>query len=125
MPLRSQLPMSGSPWAAEPTWQSRRRTPPCSKSRATDVAHLAALSRATLANIHQNVVFALALKGLFLVTSVLGITGLWIAVLADTGATARIVTLNAPALRFKGAKSTDDERDDGTSSRPLIPAESY
>ncbi|MBO6763681.1 MULTISPECIES: heavy metal translocating P-type ATPase [Alphaproteobacteria] len=95
------------------------------KSRVTDVAHLVALSRATMANIHQNVVFALALKGLFLVTSVLGITGLWIAVLADTGATA-IVTLNAlRLLRFKGAKSTDDERDDGTSSRPLIPAESY
>ena len=31
------------------------------KSRVTDVAHLVALSRATMANIHQNVVFALAL----------------------------------------------------------------
>ena len=69
------------------------------KSRVTDVAHLVALSRATMANIHQNVVFALALKGLFLVTSVLGITGLWIAILADTGATV-IVTLNA--LRLLG-----------------------
>ena len=94
------------------------------KSRVTDVAHLVALSRATMANIHQNVVFALALKGLFLVTSVLGITGLWIAVLADTGATA-IVTLNAlRLLRFKGAKSADDGRDEGMRSRPLVPAES-
>ena len=57
------------------------------KSRVTDVAHLVALSRATMANIHQNVVFAIGLKGLFLVTTVLGITGLWVAVLADTGAT--------------------------------------
>ena len=64
------------------------------KSRVTDVAHLVALSRATMANIHQNVIFALALKGVFLVTSVLGLTGLWIAVLADTGATA-IVTAAA------------------------------
>ncbi|OCP19261.1 cadmium-translocating P-type ATPase [Ensifer sp. LC54] len=94
------------------------------KSRVTDVAHLVALSRATMANIHQNVVFALALKSLFLVTSILGITGLWIAVLADTGATA-IVTLNAlRLLRFKGAKSADGGRDEGLPSRPLVPAES-
>ena len=71
-------------------------------SRITDVAHLIALSRATMANIHQNVIFALGLKSVFLVTTVLGITGLWIAVLADTGATA-LVTLNAlRLLRFKG-----------------------
>lgn len=89
----------------------------------TDVAHLGALSRATMANIHQNVVFALALKSLFLVTSVLGITGLWIAVLADTGATAT-VTLNAlRLLRFKGAKSIDGGRDEGMPSRLLAPAE--
>ena len=73
------------------------------KNRVTDVAHLVALSRATMANIHQNVIFALGLKGVFLITTVLGITGLWIAVLADTGATA-LVTLNAlRLLRFKGA----------------------
>ena len=72
------------------------------KSRVTDVAHLIALSRATMANIHQNVIFALGLKGIFLITTVLGITGLWIAVLADTGATV-LVTLNAlRLLRFKG-----------------------
>lgn len=76
------------------------------KSRVTDVAHLVALSRATMANIHQNVIFALGLKGVFLITTVLGVTGLWVAVLADTGATA-IVTLNAlRLLRFKGAAPT-------------------
>ncbi|WP_418646575.1 heavy metal translocating P-type ATPase [Thauera butanivorans] len=70
------------------------------KSRVSDLAHLIALSRATMANIHQNVVFALGLKGVFLVTSVLGMTGLWVAVLADAGATA-LVTLNAlRLLRF-------------------------
>ena len=73
------------------------------KSRVTDVAHLIALSRATLSNIHQNVIFALGLKAVFLITTILGITGLWIAVLADTGATV-LVTLNAlRLLRFKGA----------------------
>jgi Cd2+/Zn2+-exporting ATPase len=56
----------------------------------------------------------------FLVTSVLGITGLWVAVLADTGATA-IVTLNAlRLLRFKGAKAAaNGGRDEGTPSRPV------
>ena len=71
------------------------------KSRVTDVAHLIALSRATVSNIHQNVIFALGLKAVFLITTVLGITGLWIAVLADTGATV-LVTLNAlRLLHFK------------------------
>ncbi|WP_372830479.1 heavy metal translocating P-type ATPase, partial [Psychrobacter maritimus] len=73
------------------------------KSRVTDMAHLIALSRATMTNIHQNVIFALGLKGVFLITTVFGITGLWIAVLADAGATV-LVTLNAlRLLRFKGA----------------------
>ncbi|WP_368643255.1 heavy metal translocating P-type ATPase [Castellaniella ginsengisoli] len=73
------------------------------QDRVADVARLVALSRATLANIHQNVVFALGLKGVFLLTTLLGVTGLWMAVLADAGATA-LVTLNAlRLLRFKGA----------------------
>ena len=72
------------------------------KSRVIDVVHLIKLSRATMRNIHQNVVFALGLKGVFLITIILGITGLWIAVLADTVATV-LVTLNAlRLLRFKG-----------------------
>ena len=74
------------------------------KSRVTDVAHLVALSRATMSNIHQNVIFALGLKGIFLITTVLGLTGLWVAVMADTGATV-LVTLNAlRLLGFKGPR---------------------
>ncbi|WP_157961356.1 heavy metal translocating P-type ATPase [Microvirga flavescens] len=74
------------------------------KNSMTDLVHLIHLSRATMRNIHQNIVIALGLKGLFLVTSVIGITGLWVAVLADTGATA-IVTLNAiRLLRFRGER---------------------
>lgn len=95
------------------------------KSRVVDVAHLVALSRATMANIHQNVVFALGLKGLFLVTTVLGVTGLWVAVLADTGATA-LVTLNAlRLLRFKGAAAPGSDGSDGGMTSPrMIPATS-
>ena len=66
-------------------------------SRVLDVAALVELSRATLANIHQNVVIALGLKAVFVVTTLAGITGLWPAVLADTGATV-LVTFNALRL---------------------------
>ncbi|BCS49267.1 zinc/cadmium/mercury/lead-transporting ATPase [Aeromonas jandaei] len=64
------------------------------------IAAMLRLSRSALANIHQNIALALGLKAIFLVTSLLGITGLWIAVLADTGATA-LVTANALRLLRK------------------------
>ena len=65
--------------------------------RVADVAALVGLSRATMANIRQNVTVALGLKAVFVVTTVAGVTGLWPAVLADTGATV-LVTLNALRL---------------------------
>ena len=53
-----------------------------------------------MAGHRQNITIALGLKAVFLVTSVLGITGLWIAIMADTGATV-LVTANAlRLLRF-------------------------
>jgi Cd2+/Zn2+-exporting ATPase len=67
------------------------------RNRVTDVAGTIRLARATMANIHQNVKIALGLKGVFLITTVLGMTGLWLAILADTGATV-LVTLNALRL---------------------------
>jgi len=73
-------------------------------NRVGDVASLIRLARATLANIYQNVGIAIGLKGLFLVT-ITGVTGLWIAVLADTGATV-IVTLNALRLLRQGKTLT-------------------
>ncbi|MFA0643827.1 zinc/cadmium/mercury/lead-transporting ATPase [Vibrio cyclitrophicus] len=70
-------------------------------NRLTELPAMIELSQATMNNIRQNVALALGLKGVFLVTSLLGITGLWVAVLADSGATA-LVTLNAlRLLRFK------------------------
>ena len=69
------------------------------RDRVTDIPAQIRLARAAMANIRQNVTIALGLKAVFLVTTVLGITGLWIAILADTGATV-LVTLNA--LRLLG-----------------------
>ncbi|SFH83402.1 heavy metal translocating P-type ATPase [Modicisalibacter xianhensis] len=70
------------------------------RNRVVDVAAKIGLARATMANIRQNIAIALGLKGIFLVTTVFGITGLWLAILADTGATV-LVTLNAlRLLRF-------------------------
>ncbi|MEM5312535.1 heavy metal translocating P-type ATPase [Paraburkholderia sp. JHI869] len=87
------------------------------KSRVTDVAHLVAVSRATMTNIRQNVTFALGLKALFLITTVLGMTGLWVAVLADTGATA-LVTLNAlRLLRFGKTRNASGGRGEGMKPR--------
>ncbi|UZF93973.1 heavy metal translocating P-type ATPase [Bosea sp. NBC_00550] len=75
------------------------------KSRVRDVAALIRLARGTMANIHTNITIALGLKAVFLVTSVLGYTGLWVAILADTGATV-IVTANAlRLLRFDASKT--------------------
>lgn len=65
--------------------------------RVGDVAAMIDLSKRTMRNIHQNITIALGLKTVFLVTTVLGITGLWPAILADTGATV-LVTINALRL---------------------------
>lgn len=70
-------------------------------NKVTDVAALVSLSRSTMSVIRQNVGIALGLKAVFLVTTVLGLTGLWLAILADTGATV-LVTINA--LRLLRAK---------------------
>ncbi|RYE34848.1 MAG: cadmium-translocating P-type ATPase [Hyphomicrobiales bacterium] len=74
------------------------------KSRVRDIAAMIRLARGAMANIRTNITIALGLKAVFLVTSVLGYTGLWVAILADTGATV-IVTANAlRLLRFDASK---------------------
>ena len=70
-------------------------------NRLTGLVQMIQLARATHANIRQNIAIALGLKGIFLVTTLLGMTGLWLAVLADTGATV-LVTANALRLLRKG-----------------------
>ena len=56
------------------------------------------LSRATLANIRVNVALSIALKVAFLMLAIFGVATLWMAVLADTGASALVVA-NAVRLR--------------------------
>ncbi|WP_375275787.1 heavy metal translocating P-type ATPase [Methylorubrum thiocyanatum] len=65
--------------------------------RVGDVARMIELSRRTLANIRANIAIALGLKAVFLATTIAGVTGLWPAILADTGATV-LVTANALRL---------------------------
>ncbi|EPE95498.1 heavy metal translocating P-type ATPase [Rhizobium grahamii] len=65
--------------------------------RVSDVAAMIALSKRTMRNIVENITIALGLKAVFLVTTIAGITGLWPAILADTGATV-LVTINALRL---------------------------
>ena len=72
-------------------------------NRLTGLAQMISLARATHANIRQNIAIALGLKGIFLVTTLLGLTGLWLAVLADTGATV-LVTASLLALRLAGLR---------------------
>ncbi|MDE1475650.1 zinc/cadmium/mercury/lead-transporting ATPase [Xenorhabdus bovienii] len=73
-------------------------------NRLTGLPEMITLSRTTHYNIRQNITIALGLKAIFLITSLLGITGLWMAVLADSGATA-LVTANAiRLLRVKSQK---------------------
>jgi Cd2+/Zn2+-exporting ATPase len=56
------------------------------------------LSRATMRNVHANVAIALGLKGAFVVAAAAGVATLWMAVVADTGASV-IVLANALRLR--------------------------
>jgi Cd2+/Zn2+-exporting ATPase len=97
------------------------------RERVTGVAELVGLSRSTLSNIRQNVGVALGLKAVFLATTVGGITGLWPAILADTGATV-IVTLNALRLlhwsfpeRRRLAITPADQNTQPRLARPLSP----
>ncbi len=78
--------------------------------RVGDVPALVSLSRATMANIHQNITLALGLKAVFLLTTLFGVTSLWMAILADTGATV-LVTLNAlRLLRYRSRSMIRPER---------------
>ena len=59
------------------------------------------LARATLFNVKTNVVVSLVLKAAFLVMAITGTATLWMAVLADTGASVIVV---ANALRLLRAR---------------------
>jgi Cd2+/Zn2+-exporting ATPase len=63
------------------------------------IAETVRLGRRTLGIIRFNIAFALGLKAIFLVLTLLGHASLWLAILADTGATLLVV---ANALRLLG-----------------------
>jgi Cd2+/Zn2+-exporting ATPase len=65
------------------------------------VADAVKLGRRTLGIIRFNIVFALALKAVFLVLALLGWTSLWLAILADTGATLLVIANAMRLLRTK------------------------
>ncbi|MCL5109547.1 MAG: cadmium-translocating P-type ATPase [Chloroflexi bacterium] len=62
------------------------------------------LSRRSLTTIRQNITFALLAKAVFLALAVPGLATLWLAILADTGASV-LVTLNGMRLLRYGAPS--------------------
>jgi Cd2+/Zn2+-exporting ATPase len=55
------------------------------------IPYVLRLSRATVRNIRMNVAFSLALKGAFLVLALTGGATLWMAVLADMGASLIVI----------------------------------
>ncbi|MDO6963113.1 heavy metal translocating P-type ATPase [Rhizobium alvei] len=75
--------------------------------RIGDISRMITLSKRTMGNIVENITIALGLKAVFLVTTILGVTGLWPAILADTGATV-LVTINA--LRLLSNRWMDREK---------------
>ena len=71
------------------------------KDDLTRVAETIVLGRRTLGIIRFNVIFALSIKAVILALAFMGIAGLWLAILADTGATL-LVILNSLRLLGKG-----------------------
>ena len=63
------------------------------------IAETIRLGRRTLGIIRFNITFALALKAIFLVLTLIGHASLWLAILADTGATLLVVANSLRLLR--------------------------
>jgi Cd2+/Zn2+-exporting ATPase len=66
-------------------------------SRLDELPGLLSLSRETMRVVHQNIVFAIVVKVVFLVLAATGFATLWLAILADDGA-ALLVIANAVRL---------------------------
>ena len=69
------------------------------KDDLSKVAEAIRLGRHTLRIIQTNIMFALAIKALFLVLALFGYTSLWLAILADTGATILVILNSLRLLR--------------------------
>ncbi len=75
------------------------------KDDLTRVAEAIALGRRTLNIIQFNVAFALVVKAIFLILAFTGHTSLWLAILADTGATLLVILNALRLLRGSGLPS--------------------
>lgn len=67
-----------------------------------DIRFLVSHARRAVGVIRQNVALALATKAAFLVSAVMGAAPLWLAVVADTGATVAVTLNGLRLLRIKG-----------------------
>jgi len=63
----------------------------------TKIPYALRLSRATVRNIRANIAFSIVLKAAFLVLAIAGVATLWMAVVADMGASLIVI---ANALRL-------------------------
>lgn len=87
------------------------------------VSDLVSLAKATMSNIWVNIGLALGIKALFLVTTLLGKSDLWMAIFADTGATA-LVTANAlRLLGWKPKRATKRNQDGPPAPQPQAVAD--
>ena len=85
-PPSSLVPTSASPWvpwaltppSRPPTWSSWTMTPSRSPRPSRSPASACGI-------VYQNIVFALAIKGICLVLGALGIANMWLAIFADVG----------------------------------------
>nr|WP_269799080.1 HAD-IC family P-type ATPase [Geminisphaera colitermitum] len=68
------------------------------------IADAVRMGRRALGIIRFNIAFALGLKAVFLVMTLLGYASLWLAILADTGATLLVVANSLRLLRGAGEK---------------------
>jgi Cd2+/Zn2+-exporting ATPase len=64
------------------------------------IAYAIRLSRATVRNIRANVAISLLLKAAFLVLAIGGLATLWMAVIADTGASLIVIANAMRLLRY-------------------------
>ena len=71
------------------------------------LAFVVGLSRRALRIIRANIAFALAVKALVIGLTLLGLTSLWLAILADTGATLLVVANSMRLLRYQPWDGTD------------------
>jgi Cd2+/Zn2+-exporting ATPase len=76
------------------------------------------LARRTMATIRANIGAALLVKAAFLALTLVGLTNLWLAVLADTGM-ALLVTLNSLRL-LRGSKPAPEPHRHDHAARPAL-----